>query len=543
MRRYIVVPILFHLCCYIGSADRQCNDAYECSTTRVNFTTLIIANQTSIHCYGDHSCFKSPSISNTDVNIECSGSFACANSTSVILNSLDTTITADINCDGLFSCAFVENLFNFEDDIDCDAELSCFGSVLGANGILSCNGDRSCANTHFTLGDSNPDEVVFAGYLSAQNALLYEDKYSIIYHFFGANSGDGAEILCANGIGCEIYCYGNACSNIKSIECDGSCEITVECNNAEKSDICPDGYELAPFIDYSLPDPEYSYSSSVMTSSDVCNDSSQTFIHCDDYQECLNSENLESTESNTGAICCSAVQGCSDADTIRIILDSNNNSDNDVALRCDGYDSCSLSSLIYAQNGGDIYLSGTSATGDSAVTIEGSAEHDIVCSGRYSCNDNIIENCDNLYCTASNACQECSKIQFVNNIWAYGRLSLYMSTVSSIYNSIYCGGYQSCMYTVISDVNGDVYGHSHQVLYGATIDSVNGSVYGIGTAALCKAHIQNVKNVCKNNNSYCLNASANNKCFSMSRSVFKCFLSLEICTCYLCCTNKKMLSC
>ena len=490
----VVIPLTQLYYCF-HFATGQCYDAYQCAGESINLTTTSIINQTSVECYGDHSCFDAISIANADANIECYGSFSCANATNVILDSLDTYYYDSISCDGLYSCAYISNLFNFDDNMYCDGELSCFGSILGANDNLYCNGDRSCANTHITI-DDNPNSVQFSGYLSAQNALLYDDKDSVPYYFRGANSGDGAQIICANGVTCDVYCYGNACSNIKSIECDGSCTIAKDCVAAEKSDICPDGYELASFIDYTLPIPETynGRASSIDNSQNLCQEPTKTFINCEDYQECSYSEDLESTESNTGAICCSSYQGCYGADSIRTTLNLSIVNADDVAIRCDGFSSCATSSLIYAQNGGNIYLSGFWAAG--LVTLEANMNYDIFCSGDSACTHAIIESCDNLYCTGSYSCFGCFIIQFVNNIWAYGEGALFGSVVKDVYDSIYCGGYQSCIYVNIYNVTGDVYGHSYQVLYSSTIENVNGSVYGIGTEALQGAHIRNVKNVC-----------------------------------------------
>ena len=216
---------------------------------------------------------------------------------------------------------------------------------------------------------------------------------------------------------------------------------------------------MSSFIDYSLPIPEsYSYDNGVSTienSESICKDSSKTFKNCGDYQECQYSEDLESTDSNTGSICCSSSYGCYGADSIRTILDSSiANDDNiNIAIRCDGYYSCVDSELIYAQNGGNIYLSGAWAAGSGYVTMEVDMDHDIFCSGAYSCRYTTIESCDNLYCTGAYSCYDCGLIQYVNTIWAYGRFSLYASIVRNIYDSIYCCGYQSCLNVDIYNVN------------------------------------------------------------------------------------------
>ena len=485
------VLLLMQFCCHFHliSSLRKCHNAHQCS----DHANITITNQTNIECYGDHSCFDAVSLSTTNAHIQCRGSFACANAASITLKTSDTSYWADLECTGLFSCAFTEKLFNFDDDTFCSGEKSCFGSVLGANGALYCRGDRSCANTQIRL-DVDADTVQFSGYLSAQNALLYDDKYGVTYYFYGANSGDNAEVTCANGVSCTVYCYGGGCSNIKSLQCDGVCGIILYCDDAEKSDICENGYELASFIDHGLPTPEGydNTGSTIENSQNICQDSSKTFKNCGDYWECSLDEDLESTNSNPGAICCSSYYGCYGADSIRTILDSSNDG---VAIRCDGSYSCTESELIYAQNGGNVYLSGSYAAGTGWVTIETNVNYDIFCSGYYSCRYTTIESANNLYCTGAYSCYDCGLIQYVNTIWAYGRYSLYLSIVKNIYDSIYCGGYQSCLNVNIYNVNGDVYGHSYQVLHNAQIKQVNGSVYGIGTQALQYANIRNVKNV------------------------------------------------
>ena len=111
-----------------------------------------------------------------------------------------------------------------------------------STGSITCTADRSCMNA-IIYGDKYRDHELY-GNLATMNATLYSPvNGTSVYYFYGAYSGYNTTIICDNHASCHIYCDGTGCNQLE-MYCEGDgpgCNVTVDCDYAQKSDLCPDG--------------------------------------------------------------------------------------------------------------------------------------------------------------------------------------------------------------------------------------------------------------------------------------------------------------
>lgn len=202
----------------------------------------------------------------------CDGSYSCYNSTMHFEFTQST-----MECNGLHSCANVSLLLDNSLYNDTQAkiyfrgEMSFDTSILNITNVkqIRCDGFSSCANSIITL-IHDVDEINFYGYLSGYNSTIYcnsrnnsDSDSNTKIKFVGTGSGY-ATIICTytdsdSGSDCsnfEIICQGDACNNL-SLKClsnDGNYNYSgidcfnINCDQAEKSDICINGYQVSKFL-------------------------------------------------------------------------------------------------------------------------------------------------------------------------------------------------------------------------------------------------------------------------------------------------------
>ena len=446
----------------------SCHTGYSCASTSINETS-------SIECYGYFSCAYATLIDSTGF-FYCYGAYSCYQALLIQHTEERRVGGRNIICNGLYSCAMVNYIHNFDGNLACGGELSCFQSnisLIDSDARLLCYGDRSCAQTSVETQGLN----FFYGHLSGQNAMLYSQDVSVTYNFYGANSGDGATIFCGNGHTCIVECYSNACNNLNLTCMDGigTCTFSVDCQGAEFSVNCPDGYHVTPLSSFMLDiDFESQLSNTVMSSYNnsvnQCYDNINA-INCGDYQDGRCSNQL--VYNNIGPVCCSGSISCDNS----VNITSNGNDTNAVAIRCDGNHACDLFlENILGINGGNMYFSGLYATlyYNNDVRIATTDSYDIFCTGGLSCQRSIFENGNNLYCAGYQACaSSLTVIRSIPNVWMLTFAAGEGVTMIDIAGNVYCASYWACRHAKISNVDGIVYGTGDGALYLATMRNVS----------------------------------------------------------------------
>ena len=71
------------------------------------------------------------------------------------------------------------------------------------------------------------------------NSFFVSGSSFVEFYFRGSQSGYNATVICGDGHQCYIFCDGNGCNGL-NVECNG-CILSIDCDDAELSDICPDG--------------------------------------------------------------------------------------------------------------------------------------------------------------------------------------------------------------------------------------------------------------------------------------------------------------
>lgn len=198
----IVLQFAIHLALLNTSRALECNDAKSCAYINVTNGT------NDIECNGFASCLESPLIETVNSGVlVCRGSFSCFNAS--LVQHVYESNAATITCNGLYSCAMIkEYLHNQGGYTHCLGELSCYHTKIrtdigGTLNELYCRGDRSCADSIIFGGFEN----IFDGHLAAQNAIIYSNG-SFGNWFQGADSGNGALLVCNNATTCPVTCYG-----------------------------------------------------------------------------------------------------------------------------------------------------------------------------------------------------------------------------------------------------------------------------------------------------------------------------------------------
>ena len=239
MEKIILLVAVLMVSIVLISSQTDCHDAFSCAG-------LSISSGSIINCYGYFSCTNTTITTTTWTR--CAGSYACYNTKS--LRFIGAIITRGPECRGLYACASSDNIIT-NGDIQCHGELSCYDSKItittSSGGEIECGGSRSCQSSIIS-GRDNTDHYLY-GSLSALNAtfMKYNGTDDIYYDFYGGYSGYNATILCNNTATCDITCWGNGCNGLTA-QCIGGintttsdCQIVVDCDDAEKSDLCPNG--------------------------------------------------------------------------------------------------------------------------------------------------------------------------------------------------------------------------------------------------------------------------------------------------------------
>ena len=152
----------------------------------------------------------------------------------------------------MFSCSKSSTITNELGNTYCNGEQSCAESPIEMSRTgykLLCRGDHSCFESDIvsTVADIG---IFMHGDLSGLNAKISIEGTSVssYWYFYGSSSGYNASIECSSSQTCNIYCHGNACNEINLINNGGNviCHTSL---SAEKSDVCPDGYDVPDFID------------------------------------------------------------------------------------------------------------------------------------------------------------------------------------------------------------------------------------------------------------------------------------------------------
>ena len=440
-----------------------CLDAYECA-----FDSISETGTTGLNCFGYYSCGRATLLESPGQSpIYCFGSYSCYKARVIQHTSL--AYSRYITCYSLYSCAMVNHIYNENGPVVCYGELSCFQSkIFVIQDNLSCAGVRSCAQIVAVTNNNN----WFGGYLSAQNATFYSNNSFVNYYFRGSKSGYDATIICNNNHTCNIECNTDACNNLK-LKCNGNCTFIINCDFAEKSDICPNGYQLQELTNgESIPSLLNVTMSDYSNSYEACYTPTTGAINCGDDQECQN-ELLDTRESMV-SVCCNGYRSCRYAINITTVISLNSTN---VAVRCDGYYGCDDVSHIIAVNGGNIYLttydnaaSVNDADGDGI--IETNEYYDIFCTGYFICRFKILRFANNLYCVGNHVCYKAKSIEFITNVWIEGYGGAYGSNISHISHNVYCHAYQACYNSKIYNVSNNVYCYGYRSCYNSIITNV-----------------------------------------------------------------------
>ena len=240
----------------------------------------------NINCFDIFDQFK---INVTDRFINCAGISSCADSS--IYSKMKELNSTEINCDGKLSCKnvnllqymhngnsivinagylsmafsnliFISNDNNYNYNIFCDGEASCYG----INQISSYNNSKinnnynsinqlycslkSCKNIDYI---ENIQNIYALSPFSIENSIIFSDNssQSLNVYIYGYYAGFNASIFCLDNHECNIYCGTSGCINLW-FYCDDSVSIcNVYCNYHTFGDIfanftnfqpCPNGW-------------------------------------------------------------------------------------------------------------------------------------------------------------------------------------------------------------------------------------------------------------------------------------------------------------
>ena len=203
------------------------------------------------------------------------------------------------------------------------------------------------------------------------------------------------------------------------------------------------------------------------------------------------------------------------------IVISDNYVINNVSIRCDGEYSCSRASSLIANNGGNIYLSGSGSAQFSfyyrTYNYSGSSwryyyhyvqpekviktvddkRGNVYCNGYLSCAFAEISVANNVFCNGYSSCDEVT-FSDVNNVYLYGygegKSDSYMK-FDTIYQNVYCNHGEVCQYAQLNNIFGNIFGIGDNVLYRSTITNIDGYIIGIGQQALYASENTNIENV------------------------------------------------
>ena len=482
-----------------------CRNESSCEFS--NFT----ANSThqTMYCYGDSSCQHSNMQSHSTA--ACYGSFSCFGSTLYWIKA--------VYCYGSFSCA---NASTHRTGLYCAGEQSCINSKITNfywnNFDLYCEGARSCANANISVSYSSYYDIHMEGSLSGMNAQIM-CYIGCAVHFLGSYSGYNTTITCYSTThSYRIYCYGNGCNRL-NLQFANNCSFEIDCNYAEYSSICPNGYQTHENLYLTSHEHDdivdnINFLPSLVDISMSTLENSKNFCHSPAVNATLCSNNEQRAKQSidvSGPICCTGRESCADTLNITSLIDNNSNSNDkynyNISIRCDGFGSCGdCKNFILAKSNGaaNIYMSGMKSAraiyyenSSIATTVNGN----VFCNGEQSCVfQTQIQNGNNLYCNGASACYASTGrfgtlISKFVNIYSYGRYASARVQMTDV-TYVQCGGYQSCAYVIISNVYQSVYGSNYKVFLSSNISNVAHNVVGMGFQALYQSNIFNATNVC-----------------------------------------------
>ena len=272
----------------ILSQNIDCDEAFSCSNQYLY--------KDSYDCNGFGSCYNAAMNRSSMTYINCYGAYSCYTA------NISTAYVQQIWCFGLYSCGSISNgNFWFQHAL-CYGELSCAGSTLSMYEFsvsMDCYGSRSCMNSRV------PDiELLFVNifghmggaYTSFERGFEDTGFPFLEIDFQAAFSGRGAvitESATSYSHDTSIVCWGNSCNDLIL---GPNVTASIDCSDAEKSVICPNGYtldtmtELGYYGDYSSTLTPYLYDilastmSSHYNSFTICNDS-KTIGNYQQYKE------------------------------------------------------------------------------------------------------------------------------------------------------------------------------------------------------------------------------------------------------------------
>ena len=469
-----------------GQSSYRCHDAYECQLDTISDSS---SSGSNIECYGYYSCTQATRITSSgNAYIYCYGGYSCAEA-----GSIEHTGSSErhILCYGSFSCAYVNDIYNEDGLVECFGELSCAESIIVTDrNDIYCSAARSCYGSNVT----SSADFYFHASLAAQNAIIISDASSVNLYVWGYDSTYGAQLICSGT--CNVNCNAGGCNNF-SLGCagaGGSCTINTNCNSAEQSEACPNGYVLPDYLSIpSLIDTQFStYNNSYRS----CSTSINSAVNCDDYQECYNS----GTYNENTPMCCTSYEACERTTNINTNINVNDTNVYKTAFRADGYYSANqMSGTVFAESGGNIYLAGAYANSDTSssykTTIKTNGNGDIIVSGYEAAYDKILTQARNLYCLGYEACTYGTISSISGMVHASGAFSLRYASISDVDGSVYCAGQSNCLQTTMSNISGNVICIGYRCLYNSYFYNVNNTVAGYGEESLYSTSMDNVANV------------------------------------------------
>ena len=277
-------------------SQTTCHDAYSCA-----FMGIVETGSSEVECYGYHSCAEASYINSTSGEISCYGSYSCYSAS--FIGHISSSSSVFISCEGLNSCANAGFIQNLNGPMRCRAEKSCHQTYLYLIGYINCEGVLSCAES--IISSSNAYNV--DGYLAVQYATMYSLDSATTYNFRARSAAHNATVICGNGHTCTVKCHTDACSylNLTCIDGGASCTFNIDCTYADKSDVCPYGYQLSWFM-YELPNLVNVAMSTLENSVTNCDEIGTGAQNCGNYQECVSGTEYNSDTS----ICCTGYQSC-----------------------------------------------------------------------------------------------------------------------------------------------------------------------------------------------------------------------------------------
>lgn len=330
---------------FAQASVKNCFEKSECDEEIIrNYTNVtiggyrgaaksIIANGNLGKCLGSYSCYRSEEIY-CKSNIISQGSLS--------MNECNNITSVDIFCQGSYDCG--DTLMN---------SLS--------NGTIYCNGDSSCMNTNIDSANTIFGNGAFSlknAQISTKNLNLQGHNEMNIY-FYGYFAASGTIITCLDGYVCNIHCGDYACVSNMELNCLNNSNCSVNCINGN-DDCIVEGNDTYFVNDYTGIVDLDDVSSYIIENNAMCHNGENSVTYDDGTQNSTSIANLYLDTIETNYLCFRGYQsGISSNITI-------NNSNNDIAIRCDAGKAC-LNSQIDVIN--SLFFQSTAAFLCSGVSF------------------------------------------------------------------------------------------------------------------------------------------------------------------------------